>query len=107
MRPAVCVGAGSGRRGFEGRSSASPSDDWQARASSAIGEATRRSYAQCTRRTGNDLAAIALTGSILGVRHGWRFGAFYGDIGALGYVEEEYFIAGQALRLAPVGALRQ
>jgi hypothetical protein len=30
-----------GRPGFEGRSSASPSDDWQARASSAIGEATR------------------------------------------------------------------
>src|SRR3984893_9510660 len=48
-----------------------------------------------------------VTGPIRGGRHGWPFGAFYGDIGALGYVEEEYFIAGQALRFAPVGALRQ
>jgi Alpha/beta hydrolase domain len=52
-------------------------------------------------------ASPTVTGPIRGGRHGWPFGAFYGDIGALGYVEEEYFIAGQALRFAPVGALRQ
>ena len=45
--------------------------------------------------------------SFCGGRHGWPFGAFYGDIGALGYVEAEYFIAGQALRFAPVAALGQ
>lgn len=49
----------------------------------------------------------AVTGPIHGGRHGWPFGAYYGDIGALGYVEEEYFIAGQAIRFAPVGALGQ
>jgi hypothetical protein len=40
-------------------------DDWQARAWRAIGGATRRSYAQYTRHTGNDLVSIALTGSVL------------------------------------------
>jgi hypothetical protein len=38
---------------------------WQARASRAIGRATRRSSAQYTRHTGNDLVSIALTGSVL------------------------------------------
>jgi Alpha/beta hydrolase domain len=52
-------------------------------------------------------ARPTVTGPIRGGRHGWPFGAFYGNIGALGYVEEEYFIAGQALRFAPVGALSQ
>src|ERR1700730_19379790 len=65
MPTSGCVGAGSGRRDFEGRSSASPSEDWQARASRAVGGATRRSYAQCTRHTGNDLVSIALTGWVL------------------------------------------
>jgi hypothetical protein len=48
-----------------------------------------------------------VTGPIHGGRHGWPFGAYYGDIGARGYVEEEYFIAGQATPFAPVGALGQ
>jgi hypothetical protein len=52
-------------------------------------------------------ASPTVTGPIRGGRHGWPFGAFYGDIGALGYVEEEYFIAGKALRFAPVGALTE
>jgi hypothetical protein len=50
-------------------------------------------------------ASPTVTGPIRGGKHGWPFDAFYGNIGALGYVEEEYFIAGQALRFAPVGAL--
>jgi Alpha/beta hydrolase domain len=52
-------------------------------------------------------AGPTVTGPIRGGRHGWPFNAYYGDIGACGYVEEEYFIAGQALRFAPVGALSQ
>jgi hypothetical protein len=52
-------------------------------------------------------ASPTITGPIRAGRHGWPFGAFYGDIGALGYVEDEYFIAGQALRFAPVGTLTQ
>jgi Alpha/beta hydrolase domain len=52
-------------------------------------------------------ASPTVTGPIRGGRRGWPFGAFYGDIGACGYLEEEYFIAGQAMRFAPVGALGQ
>jgi hypothetical protein len=52
-------------------------------------------------------ASPTVTGPIRGGRRGWPFGAFYGDMGAIGYVEEEYFIAGQAQRFAPVGALGQ
>ena len=48
-----------------------------------------------------------VTGPIRGGRRGWPFGAYYGDIRARGYVEEEYFIAGQAMRFAAVGALGQ
>jgi hypothetical protein len=52
-------------------------------------------------------ASPIVTGPIHGGRHGWPFGAYYGDIRARGYVEEEYFVAGQAMRFAAVGALRQ
>src|ERR1700682_3871581 len=52
-------------------------------------------------------AGPTVTGPIRGGRHGRPFGAFYGDIGALGYVEEEYIITGQALRFAPVVARSQ
>jgi hypothetical protein len=46
--------------------SISPSHDWQARTSPAIeARETRRSYAQCTRHTGDDLVSIALIGSAL------------------------------------------
>ena len=37
--------------------------------------------------------------------HGRAFGAFYGDIGELGYIEEEFFIEGTAQRYEPVGKL--
>jgi Alpha/beta hydrolase domain len=46
-------------------------------------------------------ASPTVTGPIRGGRRGWPFGAF------CGYLEEEYFIAGQAMRFAPVGALGQ
>jgi hypothetical protein len=37
-----------------------------------------------------------ITGPITGGQHGWAFGAYFGDIGTRGYVEEEYFIEGHA-----------
>jgi len=46
-----------------------------------------------------------VTGPITGGRHGWPFAAHFGDIGALGYIEEEYFITGQATPFKPVGDL--
>jgi hypothetical protein len=46
-----------------------------------------------------------VTGPITGGKHGWPFGAYYGDISKLGYVEEEYFIEGEATRFEPVGEL--
>jgi hypothetical protein len=41
-----------------------------------------------------------------GGARGWAFGAYLGDIGEIGYVEEEYFIEGTARRYAPVGKLK-
>jgi hypothetical protein len=54
-----------------------------------------------------DLAGseAATSGPVKGGTHGWPFGGYFGDIGKLGYVEEEYFIAGQASRFKPVGDL--
>jgi hypothetical protein len=46
-----------------------------------------------------------VTGPIKGGRHGWPFGAYVGDIGQFGYVEEEYFLEGDAMRFEPVGEL--
>ena len=37
--------------------------------------------------------------------HGWAFGAYPYDIGAVGYVEEEFFIEGVAQRYQPIGEL--
>lgn len=47
----------------------------------------------------------SLTGPIRGGRHGRPFCAYFGDIGAIGYVEEEYFVSGEAQRYEPVGPL--
>jgi len=44
---------------------------------------------------------FTVTGPVKGGEHGWAFGAYYGDIGKLGYVEEEYFVEGVAQRYAP------
>ena len=44
---------------------------------------------------------VEIQGPITGGRHGWPFGASMENLAALGYVEEEYFIAG----LAPTYAL--
>jgi hypothetical protein len=46
---------------------------------------------------------IHVTGPIKGGTHGWPFGAYFGDIGKLGYVEEEYFIEGNAALYSLVG----
>jgi len=42
-----------------------------------------------------------------GGAHGWAFGAYPYDLGALGYVEEEFFIEGTAQRCEPIGSLTQ
>jgi hypothetical protein len=46
-----------------------------------------------------------VTGPIKGGKHGWPFGANFGDISQFGYVEEEYFLEGEAARFEPVGEL--
>ena len=46
-----------------------------------------------------------VSGSVTGGSHGWAFGAYFGDIGEVGYIEEEYFIEGTAQRYMPVGEL--
>ena len=40
---------------------------------------------------------IHLTGPIRGGEQGWPYGAYYGNIRNIGYVEEEYFIEGNAV----------
>ncbi|MCL6460137.1 MAG: hypothetical protein K6T85_19270, partial [Gorillibacterium sp.] len=50
-------------------------------------------------------SGFTVTGPIKGGEHGWAFGAYFGDIKKLGYVEEEYFIEGIAQRYSAVGEL--
>jgi hypothetical protein len=49
--------------------------------------------------------SATVTGPVSGGRHGGPFGASVGDIAQQGYVEEEYFISGEAQRYEPIGAL--
>lgn len=44
-----------------------------------------------------------VTGPVTGGSHGWPFGGPAADVGAYGYVEEEYFIGGTATRYALKG----
>lgn len=44
---------------------------------------------------------FTVTGPLTGGDHGWAFGAYFGDISKLGYVEEEYFLEGVAQRYQP------
>ena len=46
-----------------------------------------------------------VTGPITGGTHGWAFGAATIDLTAEGYVEEEYFLEGDATRYRPIGEL--
>jgi hypothetical protein len=50
-----------------------------------------------------------VTGPVTGGKHGWAFGAYFGDISELGYepgyIEEEYFIEGTAQYYQPVNTL--
>jgi hypothetical protein len=46
-----------------------------------------------------------IEGPINGGRHGRPFGAFLGDLAEVGYVEEEYFLSGEATAYAPIGEL--
>jgi len=46
-----------------------------------------------------------VSGPVSGGSHGWAFGAYFGDISEVGYMEEEYFIEGTAQRYAPVGEI--
>ena len=48
---------------------------------------------------------ISVTGPVTGGRRGRLFGAYFGDISRRGYVEEEYFVSGEAQRHQPVGSL--
>lgn len=50
-------------------------------------------------------AATRVEGPITGGKRGRIYGAFYGDMAAHGYVEEEYFVSGIAQSYKPVGDL--
>jgi len=45
------------------------------------------------------------SGPISGGERGWAYGAYFGDIGEVGYIEEEFFIEGTAQRYEPIGEL--
>jgi hypothetical protein len=47
----------------------------------------------------------AITGPIKGGEHGWPFAAYFGDMGSVDYVEEEYFLEGDATRYFSEGEL--
>jgi hypothetical protein len=47
-----------------------------------------------------------VSGPIKGGEMGYPFGAYFGDIRNIGYVEEEYFLEGTAVRYAPVDELK-
>jgi hypothetical protein len=46
-----------------------------------------------------------VTGPIIGGQHGHPFSAYFGDIAQRGYIEEEYFLQGDATHYRPVGEL--
>ncbi|RFU36105.1 hypothetical protein B7463_g164, partial [Scytalidium lignicola] len=46
-----------------------------------------------------------LEGPITGGKHGYPFGAYYGNIDDIGYMEEEFFLSGTATRYKPEGNL--
>lgn len=50
-------------------------------------------------------SGFIVSGPIQGGEHGWAFGAYFGDMKKLGYLEEEYFLEGVAQRYSAVGAL--
>jgi hypothetical protein len=50
------------------------------------------------------MSTATVTGPIRGGSHGWPFGAAVRDLAREGYVEEEYFFAGEAERYRPVGS---
>jgi hypothetical protein len=47
-----------------------------------------------------------VTGPVKGGEMGYPFGAYFGDIRGIGYIEEEYFLEGTAVRYAPVNELK-
>ncbi|HXQ18168.1 MAG TPA: alpha/beta hydrolase domain-containing protein [Acidimicrobiales bacterium] len=48
---------------------------------------------------------LVVTGPITGGAHGWPFAAAVDDLAAIGYVEEEFFLAGRAPRYRPTAPL--
>ena len=46
-----------------------------------------------------------ISGPVSSGSRGWAFGAYYGDISEVGYIEEEYYIEGVAQRYEPIGGL--
>lgn len=53
--------------------------------------------------TGEKTAPSSVSGPIVGGRHGWPFAASLDDLSAVGYVEEEYFLSGEASSYVPTG----
>jgi len=51
-------------------------------------------------------AVTKITGPITGGAHGRPFSSYLGDISTVGYVEEEYFIEGEANAYEPVGEIQ-
>lgn len=49
--------------------------------------------------------AARVTGPVEGGKHGWPFSAYFGGVENFGYIEEEYFIDGEATSYRPVGEL--
>jgi hypothetical protein len=48
---------------------------------------------------------VAVAGPVVGGAHGWPFAAAVEDVGAIGYVEEEFFLSGRAPRYRSAGPL--
>jgi hypothetical protein len=55
--------------------------------------------------TGERTAPAAVSGPVAGGRHGWPFAASLDDLSAVGYIEEEYFLSGEANAYVPAGPL--
>ncbi len=54
-------------------------------------------------KTRSNKQAPKITGPVKGGTHGWAFGGYLGEIAEQGYIEEEYFIEGNATAYVPVG----
>jgi hypothetical protein len=49
-----------------------------------------------------DTQPAKLTGPVTGGKHGWAFASSTADLASVAYVEEEYFLEGEAMRYRPM-----